>query len=138
MVRNHTIKNLAEVVAAKAARPEVMKPQKVNGRWHSAKMTGKAIATLRKKHIMSGKEWKWDIPHKIVEKKVEFKGKKRDLHKVEKQAEIKKCMERMPQLIADYRKRERERRAKRKLEGMSHIEKMLSTPREHPGVITRE
>lgn len=137
MTRNITIKNLAEVLAAKAARPAVMKPQKVNGKWHNAKMSAKAIANLRKKYLREGREWKWDIPHKIVEKKVPFKGKKRELAKQEKEREIQRCMERMPKLIAEYRERERKRRAEKKAEGLTSFEKLLKTPRPNPGIIVR-
>lgn len=129
MSRNVTIKNLAEIAAAKAARPAVFKAQKVNGVWHKAKFTGKAIATLRKRYFKEGKEWKWDVPHKIVEKKVEFKGKKRDLRAKEKAAEIEKRMKMMPKLVAEYREKERQRRKQKRLEGFSYVDKLLEQPR---------
>lgn len=111
-MRNITIKNLAEVAAARAARPDVMRPQKVNGKWRMPKMGALAIARRRKQYIQQGKEWPWDIPHKIVEKRIPFKGHKRDLRAVEKLKEIERCMARMPQLVADYRKN-RPRKSKR-------------------------
>lgn len=137
MPRNVTIKNLAEVLAARAARPEVMKPQFVNGKWHKPKMSALAIARLRKKYFEAGKEWKWDIPKKIVEKKIPFKGKLRDLQKAERQVEISRCMSRMPKLIAEYRERERERRRKKKLSQLTGLAKLLAEPRDNPNVITR-
>lgn len=137
MPRNVTIKNLAEVLAAKAARPDVMKPQFVNGKWRQAKMSALAIARLRKKYLMAGKEWKWDIPKKIVEKRVPFKGKLRDLRKQEKEIEIQRCMARMPKLIEEYRIRERERRRQKKIANMSGLDKLFAEPRENPNIITR-
>ncbi|KAI0566724.1 ribosomal protein mL59 [Gracilaria domingensis] len=132
--RNIIIKNLAEVEAAKAARPAVMKPQKVNGKWHMPKMSARAIARLRKQHLREGREWKWDIPHKIVEKRVPFKGHLRELRYRQKQEEIARCMARMPKLIEDYRKRTAERKRQKKYDG---IEGLLRTPREIPGVKSR-
>lgn len=130
MSRNVRIKNLAEVLAARAARPDVFKPQKVDGKWRKPKFTGKAIATLRRRYYEEGKEWKWDVPHKIVEKRVEFKGKKRDLRAKEKAAEIEKRMKLMPKLVAEYHERERERRKKKRMEGLSFIDKLLEEPRD--------
>lgn len=103
-MRNVTIKNLAEVAAARAARPAVMRPQKVNGKWRMPKMGALAIARRRKQWLQAGKEWPWDIPHKIVEKRIPFKGHKRDLRAVEKKKEIERCMARMPRLIEEYRR----------------------------------
>lgn len=105
MARNITIKNLAEVAAARAARPAVMRPQKVGSRWHMPKMSAMAIARRRKQYLKQGKPWPWDIPHKIVEKRIPFKGHLRDLRAEEKRKEIERCMKRMPQLVADYRRR---------------------------------
>lgn len=101
--RNVSIKNLAEVVAARASRPAVMRPQKVNGNWHMPKMSARAIARRRKEYLQAGKEWPWDVPHKIVEKRVPFKGHKRDLRAVQKREEIARCMARMPALVEQYR-----------------------------------
>lgn len=112
-MRNVTIKNLAEVSAARAARPAVMRPQKVNGNWHMPKMSALAIARRRKQWIQAGKEWTWDIPHKIVEKRVPFKGHKRDLRAIEKKKEIERCMARMPKLIEEYRKNKPKKEVKR-------------------------
>lgn len=131
MARNVSIKNLSEVLAARAARPAVMKAQKVNGNWHMPKMSAKAIARLRKQHIIAGKEWKWDVPHKLVEKRMPFKGHKRVLRAIQKKEEIARCMERMPKLIAAYRK---DRPKKKKYEGISAA---LLEPRERSGVRQR-
>lgn len=115
MVRNVTIKNLAEVVAARAARPAVMRPQKVGNNWHMPKMSALAIARRRKKYIKAGKPWPWDIPHKIVEKRIPFKGHQRDLRALEKKKEIERCMARMPALVEEYR---RNRTKKQKKDGL--------------------
>lgn len=104
MPRNVSIKNLAEIAAAKAARPAVFKPQKVNGRWHMPKWSKREIANERKRVLRAGGVWKWDIPHKIVEKRVPFKGHLRDLRREERRVRIAKAMEKMPALVAEYRK----------------------------------
>lgn len=103
-VRNITIKNLAEVAAAKARRPQVFRPTQVNGNWRMAKWSALAIARARKKAILNGQHWAWDIPDKVVEKKVPFKGRKRYLEKLDRAEEIKRCMSRMPAMIEEYRK----------------------------------
>ena len=109
-----------------------MKPQKVNGNWHMPKMSALAIARLRRQYLLAGKQWHWDIPHKIVEKRVPFKGHKRDLRAVQKQKEIERCMERMPKLIEQYRKN---RPRKKKLQGLAAL---ISEPREVKGVKRRK
>lgn len=101
--RNHKIVNLAEVLAAKANRPDAFKAQKVNGRWRRARMSARKVAEERKRVLSSGESWEWDVPHRIVEKKVAFKGHKRDAVRVEREERIKKCMARMPELIAEYK-----------------------------------
>lgn len=128
---------MAEVLAARAARPDVMKPQKVNGRWRNAAISAKNIARIRKEYLMSGREWKWDIPHKIVERRVPFKGKKRDLRREEKKVEIARCMDRMPKMIEEYRERERKRRRERRKVGLDSIEKLMFDRAPKPGIITR-
>lgn len=126
--RNITIKNLAEVAAAKAARPDVMKPQKINGRWRMPKMSALAIARRRKQYLAEGREWKWDIPRKIVEKRVPFKGHLRHLRAAQKKEEIARCMARMPKLIEEYRKN---RPRKQKSTGLYAL---ISEPKEVPGI----
>lgn len=101
--RNHKILNLAEIAAAKAARPEHFKPQFVNGKWQRPKWSRRRIAWERKKVIQAGGVWPYDIPHKIVEKKIPFKGHKKDQLRLEKQEHIRRCMAKMPELIEEYR-----------------------------------
>lgn len=132
--KNITIKNLAEVAAARAARPQVMKPQKVNGKWHMPRMSALAIARRRKQYLKAGKEWNWDIPHKIVEKRVPFKGHLRELRYRQKKEEIARCMARMPKLIEEYRKRTAERKQKKREEGLLGL---LQKRRHVPGVSSR-
>lgn len=132
--RNVVIKNLEEVKAARAARPAAMRPQKVNGKWNMPKMSALAIARRRKQYLQSGREWPWDIPKKIVEKRVPFKGHLRELRHRDKKEEIARCMARMPQLVADYRKRVAERRRAKKYEGLLGL---LKKPRDEPGVVSR-
>lgn len=127
MARNVTIKNAAQVAAARAARPAVMRPQKVGERWHMPKMSAMAIARRRKQYIRNNQPWPWDIPHKIVHKRVPFKGHLRDLRAVEKRQEIERCMKRMPQLVAAYR------RNKTKKETREGLELVLGTTEEEAG-----
>lgn len=138
MPRNVSIKNMAEIIAAKATRPAGMKPQFVDGRWIKAKLSALQIARMRKTCLQRGDEWKWDIPHKIVEKRIPFKGHKRDLRRKEKEEEIKRCMARMPKLIVQHHERERKRRAERLKEGQTGLEKLLKTPREYTAIIMRK
>lgn len=104
MSRNVVIKNLAEVAAARAARPAVFRPEKVGDRWRMPRWSAMAIAREKKRVLISGGTWKWDIPPKVVEKRMPFKGHKRDARKVERAAEIARCMARMPRLVEEYRK----------------------------------
>ncbi len=101
--RNIKILNLAEIAAAKAAQPAHFKPQFVNGKWRKPKWSKRRIAWERKKVIQAGGVWPYDIPHKIVEKRILFKGRKRDLLRAEKQEHIRRCMAKMPELIQEYR-----------------------------------
>lgn len=103
MSRNVSIKNLAEIAAAKAALPAVFKPQKVNGKWRMPKWSRRRIANERKRVLRAGGTWEWDVPKKIVEKRIPFKGHKRDMKKLERQAQIDRAMKKMPALIAEYR-----------------------------------
>jgi hypothetical protein len=120
---NISIANLAEVAAARAARPEVFRPTKVNGRWHMPKWSALAIARARKAAIMRGEPWEWDIPHKEVVKRVPFKGHKRDLVRIERAEEIARCMARMPAMVEEYRK------SRKKKTKQSGILEAISVPR---------
>lgn len=136
MPRNVSIKNLAEVMVARAARPDSMKPQKVNDRWRTPELSALKIARMRKAVLRAGGEWKWDIPHKEVVKRIPFKGHKRDLLAKEKREEIARCMKRMPQIVAKYREEERERRRKRRLarDASGGLAQLLITPRPYKDV----
>lgn len=126
MPRNVTIKNLAEVTAARLARPPQMRPQKVNGNWNMPKMSARVIAAHRRKAMRETGHWPYEVPHKIVEKRVPFKGHLRHLRWEQKQAEIARCMARMPQLVEEYR------RNKRKKPSRDGFLELLRTPRERP------
>lgn len=126
MGRNVTIKNLAEIAAAKAARPAVFKPQKVNGVWHQPKWSRREIANERKRVLQAGGTWNWDIPHKIVEKAIPFKGHRRDLERIDRVARIDAAMKKMPALIVEYRA---ERAARPRKVGLAAA---LSEPRPTP------
>lgn len=122
MARNVTIKNLDEVLAARARLPAVFKPQKTDRGWRMPKYSARARARLRKQTIMAGKPWPYDIPKKEVVKEVMFKGRRRDMVRVHRKAQIERCMKRMPKLIEEYRKELAKRKAKT---GLAEI---LSTP----------
>ncbi len=126
MGRNVTIANLAAIAAAKAARPAVFKPQKVNGVWHEPKWSRREIANERKRVLRAGGTWKWDIPKKEIVKKIEFKGHKRDLERAERLERIEAAMKKMPALIAEYRA---SRRQRKKHVGLAEV---LFVPREPP------
>ena len=127
MVRNVSIKNLAAVAAARANRPAVLRPHKVGDKWHKPKWSAMAIARERKRRIQNGEEWSWDIPHKEVVKRIPFKGHLQDLRRVEREAEIKRCMARMPSLIREYKKK----KPRKNQEGMGIFD-IISLPRGTP------
>lgn len=102
--RNVSIANLAEVVAARAALPEKFRPTKrVNGRWRMAEWSSLRVARERRRTLLRGEAWPHVVPNKEVVKRVQFKGHKRDARKLERAAEIERCMARMPEMVAAYR-----------------------------------
>jgi hypothetical protein len=102
--RNIVVTNLAAVAAARASRPAVMRPEKVNGKWRMPRWGALAIARARREAVLRGHDWKWDIPKKDVTKKVPFKGHLRHAQQAERAEEVKRCMARMPSIIEEYRK----------------------------------
>jgi hypothetical protein len=129
--RNVTVTNLAEVLAARAALPDLFRPHKVNGKWRMARWSALAIARERRATILRGEAWPWDIPRKEVVKRVPFKGHRRTLERMERAEEVKRCMARMPAMIEEYRKNKKK---KSKVPGLLAL---ISTPREIAGVVER-
>ena len=123
MARNVIIKNMDEIIAARARLPHAFRPQKTENGWRMPKYSARAIARLRKKTIMAGKPWPYDIPKKEVEYRVPFKGRKRDLQRAQRKAQIERCMARMPKMIEQYRKELTARRKKK-----SGLAEILSAP----------
>lgn len=120
------IKNLEEVRAAKERLPAMFKPQKQpNGKWTMAKYSALAIARLKRKTLQSGKPWPYDVPRKEVERERMFKGHKTDREAAARRERVKQCMERMPEMIAAYRKARKENK-KEKREGIALL---LTKPR---------
>jgi hypothetical protein len=68
-----------------------------------AKWSALAIARARRGAVLRGEHWPWDIPAKIVTKKVPFKGHLRHAQQAERAEEVKRCMARMPAMIEEYR-----------------------------------
>jgi hypothetical protein len=130
--RNVTIANLAEVVAARAALPALFRTSKVNGKWRMARWSALDIARERRATILRGEAWPWDIPRKEVVKRVPFKGHRRTLERIERAEEVKRCMDRMPAMIEEYRK---DKKKKSKVIGLVDL---ISIPREIAGVIERD
>lgn len=137
--RNVSIANLAEVVAARARLPANFLPtKKPNGRWHMPKWSAMRIARERRRTLQRGEEWVHVVPKKEVVKRVKFKGHMRDVRKLERAAEIERCMARMPEMVAAFRVgMAAARKAKRKeKDGLGFA---ISEPRDRfEGIVTRD
>jgi hypothetical protein len=81
-----------------------------NGRWTPLAISARHRARLRKETLLSGGEWHYDAVRR--EPRTRMKG-----HKVDREAAIKRArtvelMEKMPQLLAEMKKRRWERKLK--------------------------
>ncbi|GAB0489188.1 hypothetical protein MMPV_000405 [Pyropia vietnamensis] len=114
--RRRTV-NEAAVRAARAALPPEFRPSwdETTRRWRRPLFSARRIAALRATTLAAGKEWKWDVPHRVVESDAPFKGHIRERRWAERQAEIGAAMARMPAAIAAFRLAERQRRAAAKV-----------------------
>jgi len=118
--------NANEVKAAREKLPSMFRPQKQeDGRWRMARYSARAVARLRRATIQQGRVWPYDVPKKEVVWERMFKGHKEDREAAEKLERIRRNMERMPEIIAAYRREKKERKAPKK-EG---LQLLLSTPR---------
>lgn len=137
--RNVSIKNLAEVIAARAALPEKFRPTKrPNGRWHMAKWSSLRVARERRRTLLRGEPWPHVVPHKEVVKRVPFKGHKRDARKLERAAEVERCMARMPEIVADYRLARATARAEKRKAKHGLLD-AINQPRDRlEGIVTKD
>lgn len=137
--RNVSIANLAEVVAARAALPEKFRPTKrANGRWRMADWSALRVARERRRTLLRGEEWPHVVPHKEVVKRVQFKGHKRDARKLERAAEIERCMARMPEMVAEYRRARAAARAEKRKAKYGLLD-AINQPRDiSEGIVTKD
>ncbi|KAL3676089.1 hypothetical protein R1sor_026037 [Riccia sorocarpa] len=85
-----------------------------NGRWKPLAISARHRAKIRKETLLSGGEWPYDAPRK--EMKTFMKGHKVDRLAEQKRAKTAELMERMPQMLAEMKKRRLERTLKVKAE----------------------
>uniref|UniRef100_A0A7S0ZDT8 Large ribosomal subunit protein mL59 domain-containing protein n=1 Tax=Timspurckia oligopyrenoides TaxID=708627 RepID=A0A7S0ZDT8_9RHOD len=97
--------NLKEVAEARSRLPPEFLPTKLaSGRWKPPKYSRRQIAHLRKRFIIAGEPWPYEVPHKTVHWNIPFKGRISERKKEDKMALIERSMKAMPDLIIAYRK----------------------------------
>ncbi|KAG6546373.1 hypothetical protein Mapa_012414 [Marchantia paleacea] len=85
-----------------------------NGRWTPLAISARHRARIRKETLLSGGEWRYDADRK--EMKTFLKGHKVDRLAEQKRAKTVELMEKMPQMLAEMKKRRLERTLKAKPE----------------------
>ena len=94
------------VVAAPAADMErlarLARPTYSGGRWHKARVSAKNLARHRKQALLAGEEWELERPRNPMHINP-LAGRKRVLQRPERQAEIQARLDRMPEIIEEYR-----------------------------------
>ena len=106
---------------------QLLRPRLVGGRWHKPALSGKRAAKLRKETLLAGGDWPHDPPRKPG-KPLVFKGElKRARAKEDREALIAENLKQMPKWVAAHRE---ERRAVRRGEGMSLVDRILLTPKQ--------
>ncbi|XP_047317924.1 uncharacterized protein LOC124921326 [Impatiens glandulifera] len=80
------------------------------GAWKPLSISARRRAQLRKEVLLAGENWPYDPERK--EMKTRRKGHKCDRISAEKRAHTVELMEKMPQMLADYRKRRWEKKMK--------------------------
>ncbi|THG10627.1 hypothetical protein TEA_024595 [Camellia sinensis var. sinensis] len=73
------------------------------GAWKSLGISARHRARLRKEVLLAGEDWPYDPARK--EMRTKRKGHKCDRISAEKRANTAELMQKMPQMLADYRKR---------------------------------
>ncbi|KAL2608275.1 hypothetical protein R1flu_026848 [Riccia fluitans] len=85
-----------------------------NGRWKPLAISARHRAKIRKETLLAGGDWTYDAPRK--EMKTVMKGHKVDRLAEQKRAKTAELMEKMPQMLAEMKKRRLERKLKVKTE----------------------
>ncbi|KAK4359445.1 hypothetical protein RND71_021674 [Anisodus tanguticus] len=80
------------------------------GAWKPLGISARHRARLRKEVVLAGQDWPYDPERK--EMKTKQKGHKCDRISAEKRAKTAELMQKMPEMLADYRKRRWERKMK--------------------------
>lgn len=80
------------------------------GRWKPLAISARHRARLRKETLLAGGDWPYDAPRK--EMKTRIKGHKVDRLAEQKRAKTAELMEKMPQMLAEAKKRRLERKPK--------------------------
>lgn len=80
------------------------------GAWKLLGISARRRARLRKEVLMAGQDWLYDPERK--EMKTKRKGHKVDRIAAEKRANTAKLMEKMPEILLDYKKRRWEKKMK--------------------------
>ncbi|XP_059287928.1 uncharacterized protein LOC132041137 [Lycium ferocissimum] len=80
------------------------------GAWKPLGISARHRARLRKEVVLAGQDWPYDPARK--ETRTKQKGHKCDRISAEKRAKTAELMQKMPEMLADYRKRKWERKMK--------------------------
>ncbi|PHT90276.1 hypothetical protein T459_05389 [Capsicum annuum] len=80
------------------------------GVWKPLGLSARHRARLRKEVVLAGHDWPYDPARK--EMRTKQKGHKCDRISAEKRAKTAELMQKMPEMLADYRKRRWERKMK--------------------------
>ncbi|WMV57687.1 hypothetical protein MTR67_051072 [Solanum verrucosum] len=80
------------------------------GAWKPLGISARHRARLRKEVVLAGQDWPYDPARK--EMRTKQKGHKCDRISAEKRAKTAELMQKMPEMLADYRKRKWERKMK--------------------------
>lgn len=78
------------------------------GRWTPLAISARHRAKIRKETLLAGGEWPYDAPRKP--ERTKMKGHKVDREAALKRARTVELMEKMPQMLADMKKRRWERK----------------------------
>ncbi|KAL9330976.1 hypothetical protein ACSQ67_000586 [Phaseolus vulgaris] len=85
------------------------------GAWKPLSISARRRARLRKEVLLAGQDWPYDPERK--EMKTRRKGHKCDRISAEKRENTKKLMEKMPQMLLDYKKRRWQKKMKEEDKG---------------------
>eukprot|EP00457_Paulinella_chromatophora_P011577 gb/GEZN01011725.1/.p1 GENE.gb/GEZN01011725.1/~~gb/GEZN01011725.1/.p1 ORF type:complete len:299 (-),score=32.28 gb/GEZN01011725.1/:239-1036(-) len=98
-----------------------------SGKWVRSRLGAKEIANLRKQTLLHGLIWPWEAPISPRRPTI-FKGRLRQIKQLEMHARIEANMARMPEMIAEYRKRIATYRQAKRYEKMFAVERLLNEP----------